>query len=79
MDYEFKSLKELYVRITPALRAKRTEYKTLGYPNISERDIWDYLTSAKWSRSSNLDLSKMVSDIFNLSISDINNYLINRV
>jgi len=78
MNYEFKSLKELYDRITPALRSKCTECKALGYKNISERDIWDCLTSAKWSRSSNLDLSKMVSDIFDLSISDINNYLINK-
>ena len=78
MNYEFKSLKELYDRITPALRAKCTECKALGYKNISERDIWDYLTSAKWVSSNNLDLNKMVSDIFNSSINDINNYIINK-
>ena len=78
MDLEFKSLKELYNRIKPALRAKCTEFKTLGYSNIKESDIWNYL-STKWIRSEGLDLSIMVSDIFDLSIDEINNYLIKKV
>jgi len=79
MDYEFKSLKELYDRITPALRCKCTEFKKLGYKNIKEADIWNYLTSTKWISSQGLDLSRMVSDIFDLSGEDINNYLIKKV
>ena len=78
MEYEFKSLKELYDRITPALRCKCTEFKTLGYDNIKESDIWNYL-STKWMSSEGLDLSIMVSDIFDLSIDDINKYLIKKV
>lgn len=78
MEYEFKSLKELYDRIKPALRCKCNEFKTFGYNNIKESDIWNYLSS-KWMRSEGLDLSIMVSDIFDLSIEDINNYLIKKV
>ena len=76
MDYEFKTLKELYNRIKPALTSKCTEFKVLGFNNIKEKDIWDYLTGKKWTSSHNLDLSTMVSDIFDLRIEEINNYLI---
>ena len=79
MDYEFKSLKQLYDRIKPALRCKCSEFKLIGYNNITESDIWNYLTSSKWISSHNLDLCTMVSNIFDLSIDDINNYLINKV
>ena len=79
MDLEFKSLEELYNRIKPALRAKCTEFKTLGYSNIKESDIWNYLTESIWISSEGLDLSQMVSNIFDLSIDDINNYLIKKV
>ena len=79
MDYEFKSLRELYDRIKPALTSKCGEFKKLGYANIKEADIWNYLTSKKWISSHNLGLSEMVSDIFDLSGEDINNYLIKKV
>lgn len=74
MDYEFKSLKELYNRIKPALTSKCTEIKTLGYSNVNELDIWNYLTTSKWINSHNLDLSKMVSDIFEVSVENIISY-----
>ena len=78
MDLEFKSIKELYDRIEPALRTKKYELKKLGYL-VSEADIWNYLTSSKWINSINLTLSEMVNDIFLASGNDINNYLINKI
>lgn len=79
MDYEFKSLKELYDRITPALTAKCSELRKLGFSHIKEADIWNYLTSKKWQHSSELTLSEMVNDIFDSRGDDINNYLIKKV
>lgn len=79
MKYEFKSLQELYNRIRPALISKCSELRKLGYNNIKEADIWNYLASKKWQGSSQLALSEMVSDIFDLSAEDINNYLIKKV
>ena len=79
MDYEFKTLKELYNRIRPALTSKCSELKKLGYSNIKEADIWNYLTSKKWISSQGLSLSEMVSDIFDLGIEEINDYLIKKV
>ena len=78
MDLEFKSIKELYDRIEPALRTKKYELKKLGYL-VSEADIWNYLTSSKWINSINLTLSEMVNDIFLASGNDISNYLINKI
>lgn len=78
MDLEFKSIKELYDRIEPALRTKKYELKKLGYL-VSEADIWNYLTSSKWINSINLTLSEMVNDIFLASENDISNYLINKI
>ena len=78
MDLEFKSIKELYDSIEPALRTKKYELKKLG-DLVSEADIWNYLTSSKWINSINLTLSEMVNDIFLASGNDISNYLINKI
>lgn len=78
MEYEFKSLRELYDRITPALTSKRSELKRVGFYHIKEADIWNYLTSNKWLHAHHLTISEMVSDIFDASNDDINNYMIKK-
>ncbi len=79
MEYEFKSLKELYNRIKPALISKRCELEKKGYSIIQESDIWNYLTKTKWQDSHSLTLYEMVSDIFNVTGEEVNNYLIKKV
>lgn len=76
MDYEFKSLNELYNRIKPALKARCNELRLLGKSDIREIDIWNCLTDKKWKTSHDLDLSSMVNDIFNISKEEIIDYLI---
>lgn len=78
MDLEFKSIRQLYDRIEPALRTKKYELIKLGF-SVSEADIWNYLTSTKWINGINLTLSEMVNDIFLANGNDISNYLINKV
>ena len=63
MDLEFSSLKDLYLRVEPALNAKIVEFKRLNYSNIKKEDIWNYLIITKWRNSSNLMLSDIVNDI----------------
>lgn len=79
MDLEFKSLKELYERIKPALRSKKSELKKFGYMHIKEADIWNYLTQTKWRTSKELSLSEMVNDIFNSDPDSINNFVLKKV
>lgn len=66
---EFKTLKDLYERLKPALRMKKRELK-----NITEEEIWNFLKDYKWKNSSNLTLSEMVNDILLLSEEEIINY-----
>jgi hypothetical protein len=66
---EFKTLKDLYERLKPALRMKKRELK-----NITEEEIWNFLKDYKWKNSSNLTLSEMVNDILLLTNEEITNY-----
>ena len=65
MDIEFKDIKELYKRVLPALRCKKRLLLKNGI-NVKENDIFEYLAKQKWSKSLNLTLSDIVSDIINV-------------
>ena len=69
MDYEFSTLKDLYLRVEPALTTKRIELERLGYSNIENIDIWKYLVEAKWKNAKDLTLSDIVDDILNTDCS----------
>ncbi len=75
MEYDFKTKEELYNRVRPALHAKIAELKRCNYSYIKEEDIWNYLSDVKWSKSNNLALSDIVSDIIHLEIKALNKYL----
>ena len=62
----FTNLKELYERLLPALRNKKDELNKLGYKDIDEMDIWNYLKEKRWKNAYNLFLYQMVDDIFNV-------------
>ena len=68
---EFQSIKELYNRLLPALKAKKEEMRRLGINYIKEEDIWNYLKEIKWKKSVDLSLYQMTSDIL-----DTNDYVI---
>ena len=75
MDIEFNNIKELYVRLKPALSAKVRELKRNDLDYIKEEDIWNYLKVTKWVSANNLLLYQMVDDILNLDNNDIDNYV----
>lgn len=74
MDYEFSSKTELFNRVKPALYAKVKELSRLGYPNIREVDVWNYLIEVKWIKSHNLMLSDIVNDILRVDNQKISLY-----
>lgn len=76
---EFQSIKELYDRLLPALKTKKTEMLRLGIDYIQEEDIWNYLKEIKWKKASNLSLYEMVNDVLNTDNSLIENYLKNKL
>ena len=75
MDIEFKSVKELYTRLIPALTTRETELRRNGYKYIKKEDIWNYLTDYKWNGSRNLLLFEMVDDIMNVDSILLKNYV----
>lgn len=74
MDLEFSSLKDLYLRVSPALKAKKTELDRIGLSYINEKDIWDYLVETKWKIGKDLMLSDIVDDILNTDNNQIDKY-----
>jgi hypothetical protein len=74
MNLEFNSVEELYQRLKPALESKSLEFKMKGF-SISVEDIWNFLSKSKWNLSHNLTISTMVSDIFDVDIKDINEFI----
>lgn len=73
--YEYKSQKELYQNLIPALNVKLRLLKNNNYTNISKLDIWNYLKVNKWRNSVDLTLAEMVNDIIHVDNKEIDIYL----
>jgi len=73
---EFKSLEELYKRVTPALESKVNELRLHGYKYPTKKDIWNYLVKTAWKDKKNLLLHELVSDILYLDNYAINEYVL---
>lgn len=63
---EFHSIEELYIRVRPALRAKKSELERLGFSNIKEKDIWSYLSQNTFPKRKDLTLADIVSEILHI-------------
>ena len=73
--YEYKSQKELYQNLIPALNVKLRLLKNNDYHDIDKIDIWNYLKETKWRSSIDLTLADMVNDIIHADNKDIDIYL----
>ena len=76
---EFKSLKELYERVKPALYSKLKELRRLGLKMVSETDIWNYLVENVWKSKENLELHELINDILYANNYDLNEYEMSKV
>jgi len=72
---EYKSQKELYLALIPALNVKIRLIKNTNFKYIKKEDIWNYLKVNKWCNDIDLTISDMVNDIINVDIILIDNYL----
>lgn len=68
----FNSLDELKQRLMPALRTKVSELRK-NRINITEEDLWSFLSKSKWSKAIDLTLGEMVNDILKLNYMDLRN------
>ncbi len=76
---EFKSLRELYERVTPALYSKVKELRNTGFKYVTEKDIWNYLVEKSWKNKVNLELHELISDIINCDNYSLNEYAMNKL
>lgn len=74
MEIEFKSVRELYERVTPALKSKVKELKKNNITYINENDIWNCLIELYWKKEKGLVLSEIVDDILNTDNSILEEY-----
>ena len=78
-EIKFKSLEELYNRLSYALDTKVNELKLNGITYISNKDIWNYLKDNKWNKTTNLTLSQCVDDILNTNELEYKKYIKNKM
>ncbi len=76
---EFKNIKELYKRVSPALYSKCLELRQLGMKHITGKDIWLYLIDEEWKDKKELELSDVVSDILFADKDKIDEYVSNKI
>lgn len=72
---EFSSLKDLYRKLIPAFNAKKRLIKNSKYKDITNENIWYYLTETKWRQSIDLSLSEMINDIITVEIEEVYKYV----
>ena len=72
---EYKSVKESYEALIPALNVKIRMFKNNEFNYLTKDDIWNYLKDNVWVHSVNLTISQMVSDIVNVEGIKIDKYL----
>ena len=78
-DIEFKTVKELYDRVLPALYSKVKELRRLRLNYAEEKDIWNYLVETSWKKKKNLELHELISDIINADNYAIEDYVMNKL
>ena len=73
--YEYKTQKELYLNLVPALNVKLRLLKNSKYLTITKEDIWNYLKENKWKTSVDLTLADMVQDIIHVNNDELAKFL----
>lgn len=68
---EFTSLQQLYRKLIPVFNVKKRLILNSKYKDITNENIWLYLTETKWRQSKNLSLPEMINDIITVDLEDI--------
>ena len=64
-----------YKQVKPALESKIEEFKIFGYEQVSEKELWDYLTKKKWKKpKEEIQMYEVVADILSVKIGDLMNF-----
>ena len=70
-----QKIKDYRNEVEPALKSKKEEFLLLGYDQVTEEDIWNYLWQKKWIKmKSELRLFEIVQSILTIKIGDFMNF-----
>ena len=72
---EYTSQKELYLKLLPVFKVKNRLIQKSNYKNLTNENIWHYLSKEKWSKSHNLTISDIVNDIITVELDKVNKYI----
>lgn len=75
VNENFNTLKDLYNRVTPALKSKVRELERNQVFFVTEKDIWDCLRKTKWKEETDLTLFDIVNDILFIEEKELYNFI----
>src|SRR5690625_1739530 len=75
MSMEEKTVQEWKPYIIPALESKRSEFKTIGYEDVTEAMIWRCLEEKIWKGNPKKRLHEIIQDIFHLQTTTYMNFV----
>ena len=70
----YSSQFELYQALLPVFNVKIRLLRYNNYNDVTNNDIWKYLSINKWKHSQNLTISEIVNDIILIDAADIIKY-----
>ena len=72
---EYTSQEELYRVLRPVFNVKKRLISISKFPDITDKDIWKYLSENIWKYDIGLTLSDVINDIINVDIKLVNDYI----
>jgi len=61
--------------VQPVLQCKLEEFSLLGYGQVTESELWDFLIKKKWRKISDAKLiHEIVEDIMSIKVGEFFNY-----
>lgn len=62
-------------QVQPAIASKVEEFSLLGYGEVKEQELWDYLTTKKWRKAAeDKRIAEIVDDILSVKVGDYFNF-----
>jgi hypothetical protein len=70
-----KNDEHFHSQVGPVLQSKLEEFRILGYMEISEPELWEYLLKKKWKKvKEEIKLHQVIQDILSVKVSDYLSY-----
>jgi hypothetical protein len=65
------SYNHFHTQVRPALISKLEEFRLLGYKEVSETVLWEFLVRKKWKKvKEDIRLYEIIDDILSVKVSD---------